>query len=153
STVHTNDAAAAISRLTEMGIEPFLTVSSLSCVLAQRLVRVLCPHCRQPYEMPRSDAENIPDFPLESGEEVVRLYRPAPHGCMRCSNTGYRGRMGVFEFLPVGETIQRLTLERRSAREIKEAAVAEGMITLRQDGLMKVKQGLTSLEEVMRVVL
>ena len=151
STLHTNDAAGAVSRLTEMEIEPFLTASSLVCVMAQRLARVLCPNCKESYEMKRQDLEKIPGFPLENKEKTVQLYRPV--GCMRCSNTGYRGRIGIYELLFVSDQIQRLTLERKSARDIKEAAIAEGMVTLRQDGLLKVKQGLTSLEEVMRVVL
>ena len=151
STLHTNDAAGAISRLTEMEIEPFLTASSLVCVMAQRLARVLCPHCKEHYDLPRQDLEQIEGFPLEVNEKAVRLYRPI--GCIRCSNTGYRGRIGIYELLFVTDTIQRLTLERRSARDIKEAAMAEGMVTLRRDGLHKVKQGVTSLEEVMRVVI
>ncbi|MCW2278641.1 GspE/PulE family protein [Heliophilum fasciatum] len=151
STLHTNDAAGTISRLGEMEIEPFLTTSSLVCVLAQRLARLLCPHCKEAYTATRAQVVNIPGFPLERGEETFNLYRPV--GCMRCSNTGYRGRIGIFEFLPMTSEIQRLTIANRSAAEIKQAAIAEGMITLRQDGLRKVKEGFTSLEEVLRVVL
>lgn len=151
STLHTNDAAGAISRLTEMGIEPFLTASSIVCILAQRLVRVLCRNCKQEYEMTRAELRDIPDFSFDEGENWVKLYRP--RGCMRCSNTGYRGRIGIYELLFVTETIQRLALERRPAKEIKETAIAEGMMTLRQDGLLKVKKGITSLEELMRVIL
>lgn len=151
STLHTNDASGAISRLTEMGVEPFLISSSLVCVLAQRLVRLLCPHCKEKYEKTREELKIITDFPLESWENTITLYQPK--GCMRCSNTGYRSRVGVYELLFISENIQRLALERASARDIKKTAVAEGMITLREDGLIKVKQGITSLEEVMRVVL
>ncbi|MDH7577819.1 MAG: GspE/PulE family protein [Bacillota bacterium] len=151
STLHTNDAAGAITRLGDMGIEPFLTASSLIGVVAQRLARRLCPHCREPYELAREEVlASVPDFPLQPGEGKVRLYRA--RGCLRCANTGYRGRIGVYELLLVTETVQRLTLERRPAREIKEAAVAEGMTTMRADGLQKVRQGITSLEEVLRVV-
>lgn len=150
STLHTNEAAGAITRLGDMGIEPFLTASSLAGVVAQRLVRLLCSHCKEPYELRRQDLEKIPDFPLDEDAGAVRLYRP--RGCLRCSNTGYRGRIGVYELLLAGETIQRLTLERRSTREIKDAAVAERMVTMRQDGMMKVKQGITSVEEVLRVI-
>ncbi len=150
STLHTNDAAGAVTRLGDMGIEPFLTASSLVAVVGQRLVRVLCPQCAQSYELGREELlAGVPDFPLDDGEKTITLYRPG--GCLRCSHTGYRGRMGVYELLLVSETIQRLTLERASAREIKEAAVAEGMVTFRRDGLLRVKQGITSLEEVMRV--
>ncbi|MBE0467165.1 MAG: Flp pilus assembly complex ATPase component TadA, partial [Candidatus Desulforudis sp.] len=150
STLHTNDAAGAVSRLTDMGIEPFLTASSLVCVLAQRLARVLCLNCREPYEMSRSELEKIPGFPLEDGESTVTLYRPGH--CLRCSNTGYRGRIGIFELLPVSEAIQKMTISRNSSREINQAALAEGMVTLYQDGISKVKQGVTSLEELMRVI-
>jgi type IV pilus assembly protein PilB len=151
STLHTNDAAGAVSRLTEMEIEPFLTASSLACVMAQRLVRKLCSNCKASYVMTRQELEAVPGFPLQEGEDKIILYRPS--GCMRCSNTGYRGRLGVYELLNVSEKIQRLTLERKSAREIKDTAVAEGMVTLRRDGLLKVRQGVTSLEEIMRVIL
>lgn len=150
STLHTNDAAGAITRLGDMGIEPFLTASSLVCVVAQRLARLLCPHCKEPYELRGKELAQIPDFPLAPGEEAVQVFRP--RGCLRCSNTGYRGRLGIYELLIVSERIRRLTLERRPGQEIKEAAVEEGMVTLRRDGLLKVREGLTSLEEVMRVV-
>jgi type IV pilus assembly protein PilB len=152
TTLHTNDAAGAISRLTEMGVEPYLTASSVVGILAQRLARLLCVQCREPYTITREMAQQIPEFPLEPGEQQIKLYRPKGGGCMRCSNTGYSGRLGVYELLPVSEGIQRLTLERKSASEIKRMAVAEGMMTLRQDGLMKVRQGLTSIEEVLRVI-
>ncbi|MFZ5644801.1 MAG: GspE/PulE family protein [Bacillota bacterium] len=150
STLHTNDAAGAITRLGDMGIEPFLTASSLVGVVAQRLVRMLCPHCKEPYEYKRRELENVAGFPLEDQEERVTLYRPK--GCLRCSKTGYKGRMGIYELLINSESIQRLTLEHRSAREINDAAVAEGMVTMRRDGMIKVKQGFTSLEEMMRVI-
>jgi len=150
STLHTNDAPGAVSRLTEMGIEPFLISSSLVCVLAQRLVRVLCPNCKQPYEMDRGQLEGIPGFPLAKNETRVKLYRPV--GCMRCSNTGYKGRIGVYELLIISETIQQMTLELKSVNEIRKTAIAEGMVTLRLDGLDKVKKGITSLEEIMRVI-
>ncbi|MEG6522538.1 GspE/PulE family protein [Desulfotomaculum sp. 1211_IL3151] len=150
ATLHTNDAPGAITRLTEMGVEPFLIASSLVCVLAQRLARVLCPHCKEKIQLPREDLAKIPDFPFEAGEDRVTLYKPK--GCMRCSNTGFRGRVGIYELLFVTEKIQRLALAKASAKEITKAALAEGMVVLRQDGLLKVKQGITSLEEVLRVV-
>ncbi|MDI6709566.1 MAG: ATPase, T2SS/T4P/T4SS family [Bacillota bacterium] len=150
STLHTNDAAGAITRLGDMGIEPFLTASSLVCILAQRLVRVLCPNCKEPYELSPAECKTFPGFPAEDGGVHMRLYRP--RGCLRCNNTGYRGRIGIYELLRVTEPIQRMTLERRSARGIKEASVRAGMVTLLEDGLAKVKQGITSLEEVMRVI-
>jgi type IV pilus assembly protein PilB len=151
STIHTNDAAGAITRLGDMGIETFLTASSLTAVVAQRLARVLCPHCKQAYEMTREQLlANIPDFPLEEGEAKLTLYRSK--GCFRCSNTGYKGRVGVYELLLVNEEIRRLTLDHASGSQIKDAAVDAGMITLRQDGLRKVKEGITSVEEIMRVI-
>jgi type IV pilus assembly protein PilB len=153
TTLHTNDAAGAVTRLTEMDIEPYLTASSLIAILAQRLARLLCVQCREAYTLDAEDVRQIGDFPLEAGEKKVRLYRPRPGGCMRCSNTGYSGRIGVYELLPVSESIQRLTLERKSASDIKKKAVEEGMITLRQDGMKKVRQGLTSIEEILRVIL
>jgi type IV pilus assembly protein PilB len=151
STLHTNDSAGAITRLDDMGIETFLTASSLIGVVAQRLLRLLCPQCKKAYTMKREEMlALIPDFPFDKGQEEVQLYGPT--GCLRCSSTGYKGRSGVYELLLVSEKIQRMILERRPAREIKELAIAEGMITFRQDGLLKVKKGITSLEEVLRVV-
>jgi type IV pilus assembly protein PilB len=151
STIHTNDAAGAITRLGDMGIETFLTASSLAGVVAQRLARILCTHCKEPYEISRDQLlSNIPDFPIGEGEEKLTLYRSK--GCFRCSNTGYKGRVGVYELLLVNEEIQRLTLKHASSSEINDAAVAAGMTSLRQDGLRKVKQGVTSVEEIMRVI-
>lgn len=151
STLHTNDAAGAITRLSDMGIEPFLTASSLVGVVAQRLARVLCPNCKEPYEITRDELlSNVPDFPLEDGEEKLTLYRPK--GCFRCSNTGFKGRVGIYELLTMNEEIRRLVLQRASTAEINKAAVSMGMVTLRQDGLHKVKQGITSIEEIMRVI-
>ena len=153
ATLHTNDAAGAISRLTEMEVEPYLTASSLACIMAQRLARVLCPHCKEPYELRREQADKISGLELAPDEEIITLYQPHSGGCFRCANTGYSGRIGIYELLVVTENIQRMTLERRSAREIKDMAISEGMKTLRQDGMAKVRQGITSLEEVLRVVL
>ncbi|MCR3921843.1 MAG: ATPase, T2SS/T4P/T4SS family [Firmicutes bacterium] len=152
TTLHTNDAAGAISRLTEMGVETYLTASSVVGILAQRLARLLCPQCKEQYQLTREAAQAIPDFPLEDGEDRITLYRPRTGGCIRCSNTGYTGRLGLYELLTVTEGIQKMTLERRSAGDIKRLAIEEGLVTLRQDGLAKVKQGVTSIEEVLRVV-
>lgn len=151
STLHTNDAPGAVTRLGEMGVEPFLTASSLVGVIAQRLIRLLCPSCRKPYTLSREEILGIaPDFPLEPHEDSVTLYKAT--GCLSCNNTGYRGRKGVFEFLRVSEKMQKLILSCSSTNEIRELAIQEGMSTLRLDGLNKVKQGLTSMEELLRVV-
>jgi type IV pilus assembly protein PilB len=151
STLHTNDAAGAISRLGDMGIESYLTASSVIAVLAQRLVRLLCTHCREEYIISREELlASVPEFPLRKEERELKIYKPV--GCLRCSKTGYKGRSGVYELLIISEKIKHLTLQRRPAGEIHEVAVAEGMISLRQDGLLKVRAGLTSLEEVLRVL-
>ncbi|NLT34624.1 MAG: Flp pilus assembly complex ATPase component TadA [Gaiellales bacterium] len=151
STLHTNDAPGALSRLTEMGIEPFLTASAVDCVLAQRLARRLCDHCKEPYRPTREMLQRS-DFPQEAvdGWEEVTLYRAV--GCRRCNHTGYRGRLGIYEVMPVSEAIERLTVERKSADEIGRVAVAEGMLGLREDGIDKVLEGLTSVEEIARVI-
>jgi type IV pilus assembly protein PilB len=151
STLHTNDAPGALSRLTEMGIEPFLTSSAVDCVLAQRLARRLCPVCRDPYtatkEMLRKN-----DFPPEvCDRDDVVLYRAK--GCTRCNNTGYKGRLGLYEVMIVSEAIRRLTVERKSADEISRVAAAEGMKSLREDGIDKVLLGMTSVEEIARVII
>lgn len=148
ATLHTNDAPSAITRLTEMGIEPFLTASAITLVVAQRLARRLCPDCKEAYT-PEEEALRRIDFPFEPGEPL-RLYRAK--GCKKCGGIGYKGRMGVHEVMTMSETLERMTVENLSADELKRQAIEEGMITLRQDGFMKVKQGLTSIEEILRVV-
>ena len=150
STLHTNDAPGALSRLTEMGIEPFLTASAVDCVLAQRLARRLCTHCKEPYTATREMLRKN-DFPPEVlDRDDVTLYRA--RGCSRCNNTGYKGRLGLYEVMIVSEAVRRLTVERKSADEISRVAEAEGMKTLREDGIDKVLQGLTSVEEIARVI-
>jgi type IV pilus assembly protein PilB len=151
STLHTNDAPGALSRLTEMGIEPFLTSSAVDCVLAQRLARRLCKECKEPFE-PTQEMLKKNDFPPEVFEmDKVTLYRPK--GCSRCNNTGYKGRMGMYEVMIVSEAIRRLTVERKSADEIARVAQAEGMKMLREDGIDKVLEGVTSIEEIARVII
>lgn len=148
STLHTNDAPGAIARLTEMGIEPFLISSAIDCVQAQRLARRLCKGCKEAYKPSRQSLLDI-DFPLD-GDEIPTFYRPK--GCAKCNGTGYKGRCGIYEVMVMSEQLERLTVARASAEEIKKAAIQEGMQTLRDDGLAKVKLGTTSIEEVMRVV-
>ncbi len=146
STLHTNDAPSAITRLTEMGIEPFLVASAVDCVLAQRLARMLCPGCKQRTIVPV-------DVLRENGyKALVDLEAYEPVGCRRCGGTGYRGRIGLYEVMTLSPEIRRMTLERRSADELRELAVREGMRRLRDDGLEKARQGLTSVAEIARVV-
>ena len=151
STLHTNDAPGALSRLTEMGVEPFLTSSAVDCVLAQRLARRLCKECKEPYTATREMLRKN-DFPPEvSDRDDVVLHRAK--GCSRCNNTGYKGRLGLYEVMIVSEAIRRLTVERKSADEISRVAAAEGMKSLREDGIDKVLLGMTSVEEVARVII
>jgi type IV pilus assembly protein PilB len=149
STLHTNDAPSAISRLIEMGIEPFLVGSALDCVLAQRLARKLCPKCKEPYE-PTAEMMRVARFAWPEGEAPPKLHRAV--GCTSCSKTGYRGRMALHEVMTISEEIERLAVSRASADEIGRTARAQGMQTLRDDGLAKVLAGETSIEEILRVV-
>ena len=149
STLHTNDAPSAIVRLTEMGIEPFLVGSALDCVLAQRLARRLCPKCKEAY-VPTKQTLLENRFPWQDGEELPTLYRPI--GCSACSKTGYKGRLALHEVMAVDEEIEKMTVERASSMVIGRHAVAQGMITLRHDGLLKVMRKVTSAEEILRVV-
>ncbi|MCX5713046.1 MAG: GspE/PulE family protein, partial [Candidatus Omnitrophica bacterium] len=143
STLHTNDAASSLTRLIDMGIEPFLIASSVIGILAQRLVRVICPKCKEKY-MP-SD-EIIKDLGLD---QKIELFRGK--GCMHCRNTGFTGRIGIFELLTVTEEIKNMVTSKRSANEIKKKALEQGMRVLRDDGMEKVKSGITTAEEVLRV--
>jgi len=147
STIHTNDAPSAITRLTEMGVEPFLISSAVDCVVAQRLARRLCTRCKEPYSPSEAVLEEIN---LEQDPKETRIFY-RPKGCSACGDTGYKGRIGLYEVLIVTEQIELLTIKHASSDEISEAAHSEGMKTLFEDGLEKVKQGLTSLEEIMRV--
>jgi type IV pilus assembly protein PilB len=149
STLHTNDAPSAVSRLIEMGIEPFLVGSALDCVLAQRLARRLCSKCKEPYT-PTAQALEQARYPWHDGEPLPTLYRPA--GCSACSKTGYKGRLALHEVMSVTEQIERLAVERASAETIARVARDQGMAMLREDGLAKVAAGVTSLEEIFRVV-
>ncbi|MBN2248109.1 MAG: Flp pilus assembly complex ATPase component TadA [Coriobacteriia bacterium] len=148
STLHTNDAPSALTRLTEMGVEPFLSASAINCVLAQRLARRLCKECREEYT-PDEDVLKRIGFPYEPGKPP-RLYRAV--GCNKCNNIGYKGRMGIHEVMSITEEIERACVNHASGDEIARIAIEEGMLTLRDDGFAKVLSGLTSIEEVMRVV-
>lgn len=149
STLHTNDAPSAVTRLVEMGIEPFLVGSALDCVVAQRLARRLCGKCKEAYEP--SEVELIASrFPWSPGEEIPKLYRPV--GCSSCSRTGYKGRMAIHEVMRVTEDIERHAVAHSSSADIGRTAREQGMLTLREDGWTKVLMGDTSIEEVLRVV-
>jgi len=148
STLHTNDAPSAITRLTEMGIEPFLSASAVTLVLAQRLCRRLCSDCKEAY-VPEAAALDRIGFPYEPGK-IPTLYKA--RGCKKCNGIGYRGRMGVHEVMTMSEPLERLTVENASADELMRVAIQEGMLTLRDDGFSKVKLGATSIEEILRVV-
>ena len=147
STLHTNNAPSAMTRLIEMGIEPFLVGSSIDAVLAQRLARRLCDWCKEPYAPTERElvAARWPEFI----PEPEKLWKAT--GCRSCAQTGFRGRLALNEVMPVSEKIERLTVERASATEIARVALAEGMTTLHHDGLGKAAQGLTTLEEIFRV--
>jgi type IV pilus assembly protein PilB len=145
STLHTNDAPGAIVRLQKMGIESFLTTSAVECVVAQRLARKLCPACKRRTLLARRALE---DAGFRVGADV-EAYEPV--GCPRCSNTGYRGRIGLFSVMHMSDRVKELTIDGASEAEIGSAAREEGMLTLREDGLLKVRTGVTSIEEVARV--
>jgi type IV pilus assembly protein PilB len=145
STLHTNDAPAAISRLTEMGIEPFLIASAIDCVVGQRLARTLCSHCKQRTILP---VDVLRDHGFAAQFDIEAY---APVGCVRCGGMGYRGRTGIYEVMTMSEEIRTLTLARASSEQIGAVAVQEGMRRLRDDGLEKVKAGVTSLTEIARI--
>jgi type IV pilus assembly protein PilB len=149
TSLHTNDAPSAMTRLVEMGIEPFLVGSALDAVLAQRLARRLCSKCKEPYT---ADPEVLRSarFPWQDGEPLPILHRAV--GCPACAKTGYRGRLALHEVMTVTEEVERLTVERASAMEIARVATQQGMRSLRLDGMDKVLGGVTSLEEILRVV-
>jgi general secretion pathway protein E len=150
STLHTNDAPSAITRLIDMGVEPYLITSTVIGVLAQRLVRVLCPHCKQPYE---TDAEEyierlmLPEHAKPKGKQIY--YRAV--GCEKCRETGFMGRTSLYETMVMTEAVKRLTLQRAAAYELKKQAIADGMTTLQHAGWKKALAGVTTLEEVLSV--
>lgn len=151
STLHTNDAPTTITRLTDMGIEPFLVGTSLVLVVAQRLIRKLCPNCKKRHDLPK---EALLGFGvIESLEENVIVYRASEKGCELCNGTGYKGRTAVHEIMEIDEELRRLIIKGATADDIRDLAVKKGMKTLYKSGLLKVKKGITSLEEVNRVLM
>jgi type IV pilus assembly protein PilB len=147
STLHTNDAPSSISRLMNMGIEPFLVATSVHLIVAQRLVRRVCSFCREP-------AADVPPAALaevgfSDGEaRTLKLFKG--RGCERCSNTGYKGRVGLYEVLEIDDELRELILSGASAYELRQKAVENGMTTLRLSGLQKIRDGVTTIEEVVR---
>jgi len=151
STLHTNDASGALPRLLDLGAEPFLLASSMTCILGQRVCRRICPECKEEYSPPAEVEADIKSvlgklYPVQKQMKLVIGKK-----CAACNNTGYLGRIGIYEVLPISEKVARLILERASGREIETQAVAEGMIRMKQDGYLKALEGVTSIEEVLRV--
>ena len=146
STLHTNDAPSTINRLMNMGIEPFLVASSILLIAAQRLIRKICPECKEEYRVPLEALVDI-GFTEEEAHKIT-IYKG--RGCQVCGNTGYKGRFGIFEVMEVSDSIRELILVGASAMEIRRKSIEEGMITLRASGLEKLRQGMTTIEEVLR---
>jgi type IV pilus assembly protein PilB len=146
STLHTNDAPSTINRLMNMGIEPFLVASSVHLICAQRLVRRVCSNCKEPSPQ-TPEALILAGFTEQDANEVTPMKGA---GCDKCNTTGYKGRVGLYEVMAIGDELKELILVGASGMELRRKAVEEGMLTLRMSGLRKVKEGLTSLEEVVR---
>ena len=147
STLHTNSAPATITRLVDMGIEPFLIASTVTCVIAQRLVRKLCPKCKEKYTPTPEMLASVGITPEQA--KKITFYKPK--GCEDCANTGFKGRLAIFEVMPMTQEIAKLTMEQADASGIGKAAVKEGMTTLVQDGVRKIEEGLTTIDEVLAV--
>jgi type IV pilus assembly protein PilB len=149
STLHTNDAPSAITRLLDIGIKPFLVASALRSIMAQRLVRTICPHCKESYRPPNSEIRLL--GPLAGQAKELDFFRG--HGCSHCSLTGYSGRAGIFEIFMINDEIQKMIFDKKPANELRVRARELGMRTLREDGLRKVMSGMTTLDEVLRVTM
>ncbi len=147
STLHTNDAPGGITRLLDMGVEPYLVSSSVDGILAQRLVRMICRNCREEMRPEGALLEEI--SPDDRDPAEIRIFRG--RGCSECDSTGYRGRLGIFEFIVMSDTLKQMVLEKQSTNRIRETARREGMVILREDGWQKVLDGITTVEEVVRV--
>jgi general secretion pathway protein E len=149
STLHTNDASSAVTRLLDMGVEPFLISSSVLAMMAQRLVRILCPACREPTEPSPATLRELGLTADNSARPEGQFYQAK--GCPACHGTGYRGRTGIYELLVIDDTVRALIMQQANANTIKAAAMQRGMRTLLQDGTSKILQGRTTAEEVLRV--
>ena len=150
STLHTNDAPSAITRLVDMGSEPYLISATLIGVLAQRLGRRICANCKESYTVRAVDLKRFGFKPQHGDDEPITLWRG--RGCDICRNTGYRGRIGIFEMMTINDEIAELIVRRAPLADLREAARANGMTLLREDGLRKVLEGVTTPDEVMRIV-
>ncbi|CAD7769974.1 Type II secretion system protein E [Candidatus Methanoperedenaceae archaeon GB37] len=156
STLHTNDAPTAITRLIDLQVEPYLISASLLLVVAQRLVRVLCPHCKVPFKPDKAIIKRIKTYFSSEAAEMIELDRKditfyKSVGCPECGHTGYLGRAGLFEIMEVTDSIRSLIIEGADTDHIRKEAIKEGMATMRLDGLNKVISGITTIEEVLRV--
>lgn len=151
STLHTNDAPTTVTRLTDMGIEPFLVGSSLILVVAQRLIRKLCPECKVPHDIPKEALVRM--GVIKSPDEDITVYRASEKGCANCNNTGYKGRTAVHEIMAIDDELRKLIIKGGTADDIRELAMQKGMRTLYQSGMIKVRKGITSIEEVNRVLM
>ncbi|MBI5220616.1 MAG: type II/IV secretion system protein [Candidatus Liptonbacteria bacterium] len=150
STLHTNDAATTFPRLLDMGVPSFLVASTVNIVMNQRLVRMLCPSCKQSRSLSASETKSLKEILPVADNLQSKLF--SPKGCAKCDQTGYASRIGVREVLEVNDEVRRLVMNRASAQEIKQAAIKNGMTTMVEDGLAKARAGLTSLEEVLRII-
>jgi general secretion pathway protein E len=148
STLHTNDSASALTRLVDMGVEPYLLTSSITAILAQRLVRKICPHCSEPHRISEYEKELLAAYFKGAEKELFK-----GKGCENCLNTGFSGRVGIFELLTLSTKIRQMVQDKASSEEIKAQAIKEGMITLREDGLRKAFEGVTTLSEIIRVTI
>ena len=147
STLHTNDSVSTIFRLLDLGIPPYLVHSSLTGIVAQRLVRKICPHCAETFEMEASELADLGLTVPRTGKIPLRHGK----GCIKCRNTGYQGRTGIYEILPYTDALKGLTSNDADLTELREKAAQEGLMTLRQGGIKKMIQGLTTYQEVLRV--
>jgi type IV pilus assembly protein PilB len=145
STIHTNDAPSTVNRMVDMGLQPFLVASALNAIVAQRLVRRVCDECKRPRQYSR---EVLTEAGL-SGDDLGAIYFEG-EGCSSCDDSGYRGRVGLYEVMPITGEQRRLITNHASSADIRDQAVADGMLTLRQDGLTKMRAGVTTLDEVLR---
>jgi len=145
STLHTNDAPGAVTRMIDMGVEPYLVSSSVIGVLAQRLVRMICPECKEKY---KPTQEELKDIGL-TGNEEINFFKGK--GCAKCMNAGYKGRIAIYELMIVDDDMRNLIIAKVPADQIRKSALKSGMTALKSDGIEKVKQGMTTVEEVLRV--